>query len=96
MHPNQHIYHHSTYFTNVEREYDIKVTIIIGSGGEFSATFDSATKAFLAVYDYLRSDIRDCYYTRRPDELMELILHIRKGIVNTNECSMFKLEAIKE
>jgi hypothetical protein len=48
--------------------FDIKVTIILKSGGRFSAIFNSATEAFVAVYEYLLSDPRQCFYTDNYDE----------------------------
>lgn len=76
--------------------HDIKVTIILSSGGEFSATFDSATKAFVAVYEYLLSDPRSCYFKDNYDDLMNVMLSIRYGQTVKNECSMFRVEAVKK
>lgn len=77
-------------------ERNIKVTIILSSGGEFSATFESATDAFLAVHNYLKGDSRDCYYKNNYDDLMGMMLSIRHGNVNKSECSMFRAEGIKK
>ena len=82
--------HHGT------EEFDIKVTIILKSGGEFSAIFDSATKAFIAVYEYLLSDPRQCYYKDKYDDLMTAMLSVRYGKTTKNECSMFRVEAVKK
>ena len=72
---------------------DIKVTIILKSGGRFSAIFNSATEAFVAVYEYLLSDPRQCYYKDRYDDLMGLMLDVRYGRTTSTECSMFRVEA---
>lgn len=72
---------------------NIKVTIILKSGGRFSAIFNSATEAFVAVYEYLLSDPRQCFYKDKYDELMGLMLDVRYGRTTSTECSMFRVEA---
>ncbi len=76
--------------------YNIKVTVKLASGGEFSVIFDAAYKAFAALHEYLKKESRTCYYTSHYDELIELCLDVRYGKTLTSECSLFKLEAVAD
>lgn len=76
--------------------YNIKATIKLSTGGEFSVVFDAAYKAFAALHEYIKKESRTCYYTGHYDELIELCLDVRYGKTLTSECSLFKLEAVKE
>lgn len=72
----------------------IKVTVLLPLGGEFSAIFDDAASAFVATYNYLISDPRDCYYKGNYDKLMKLMLEISEGRTTESKCSMFRAYAI--
>lgn len=76
--------------------YNIKVTVKLASGGEFSVIFDAAYKAFAALHEYLKKESRTCYYTGHYDELIELCLDVLYGKTLTSECSLFKLEAVAD
>ena len=79
----------------MERTYhNIKATVKLASGGEFSIVFDAAYKAFAALHEYLKKETRTCYYTGHYDELIELCLKVRYGDTLVSECSLFKLEAV--
>lgn len=72
---------------------NIKVTVIAQSGEKFSTVFDSAAKAFVALYEYLLVCPRQCFYTDRLDDLMKLLLDVKGGFVYSEECSAFRVEA---
>lgn len=76
--------------------HNIRATIKLSTGGEFSVVFDAAYKAFAALHEYIKKESRTCYYTGHYDELIELCLDVRYGKTLTSECSLFKLEAVKE
>lgn len=75
-------------------ENNIEVTILTGGNGRFVCTFTSAADAFIALNEYIARDSRTCYFSSNMEDLMQALLNIRYGKLNSNQCNMFELRAV--